>query len=186
MQKSLIVVGLLWSLCACTFSSALGRANPQRPLIEPTERDHSQQLTQALSIVHKDEAHQLLGVIELTPNKTAMAVFTPEGLKLFSVVQNADGLAIETHPMLPEFVNPRQMLADAQLVNWPIAALRTALSGPWRVEQTSTARRLWWHDRLILEAIYQDSIVEWQTVELSSPRTDYRLMIRAVSKEDFD
>ncbi len=184
MQKALIFGTLLWSLSACSLFTGLG--DRPRPLIEPTERDDVEQLTQALSIVHGDQEHQLLGVIELAPNRTAMAVFTPEGLKLFSVVQKAGELIIEKHPTLPEFVDPRQIFADAQLVNWPIDVLRSALSRPWRVEQTNVARRLWRHNRLISEVIYQGSIADWQTVELKHPRTDYRLVVRAVGKENFD
>ena len=53
-------------------------------------------------------------------------------------------------------------------------------------EETNAARRLWWHNRLISEVIYQDSIAEWQTVELKHPRTDYQLHIRNIGKRDFD
>ncbi|MCZ6657337.1 MAG: DUF3261 domain-containing protein [Gammaproteobacteria bacterium] len=101
-------------------------------------------------------------------------------------MQKAGELIIEKHPTLPEFVDPRQIFADAQLVNWPIDVLRSALSHPWRVEQTNVARRLWRHNRLISEVIYQGSIADWQTVELKHPRTDYRLVVRAVGKENFD
>ncbi len=181
MQRSLILAVLLWSLSACT------QLHTQlRPLIEPGDRDHSQQLTQALTIYFAEAEHQLLGVIELTPFKTAMVVFTPEGVKLFSIVQEVDDLVIEKHPVLPEIVDPRQILADAQLVNWPIDTLRAALSSPWRVEQNEAVRRLWWRDEVVTEAVYRHSVHKWQTVELISPRAGYRLMVRAVGKETFD
>ncbi len=150
------------------------------------QRSNGQALTQALHITWQGETHQLLGVLEMTPGNTAMAVFTPEGLKLFSLLHNATGLTVERHQLLPDFVDPRRILADAQLVNWPLRELASMLPDPWRVEEDGLTRRLWCHQELISQAVFQGSISAWDTVELTSPAADFQLMIQPLRREIFN
>ena len=188
MHKSLtlfcLVLALAGTLSACaTFT---GFTEVTRPLVEPVQRSNSEALTQALHITWQGETHQLLGVLEMTPGNTAMAVFTPEGLTLFSLVHNATGLTVDRHQLLPTFVDPRRILADAQLVNWPLPELISQLPAPWRVEEEGLTRRLWCRQKLISEAVFQGSISSWETVELKSPGGDFKLMIQPLRQEIFN
>ena len=95
-------------------------------------------------------------VVEATPRQLTLVGLGAQGQRWFSLRHDGTSLAVETSPLAPAALEPRRVLADLQLLLWPLTALQQAFVGTrWQVsEPVAATRRLWRNGRLIAEVHY--------------------------------
>lgn len=128
---------------------------PQERPLAPPLMDTSRQLEHRLRIERGQQAQNLHAVLSLLPAETRVVALTETGVPVFQLHQTADDLSVDRSPLLPKQVPTRLILADIQLVFWPLDSLRTALPAPWRVEQEEQGRALYNGERLEARVRYQ-------------------------------
>lgn len=161
------------------------RELPPRPLVPVSPAPVLARHAQKLTIEWRGEQHVLLGVVEQGDLYTSMAVLTPQGVVLFDALQTVDDLVIDRNPVVPERISPERVLADVQLINWPLESLQSAYRAPWRLEETRNGRRVSWNDRVIVDVRYHPELRHWQRAEMSAPELGYRMEIVQLAAEDY-
>lgn len=154
MKAVAILAALLLAACASTPPSP----SSSRPLVSPAalggERAANQIVRGAIG------ARELTISCVVTVKDGAMTVvgLNAMGVRLFTV--RYDGMTVQSEKGLPtpEQLTPERLLADLQLVFWPLASLQQPLQDAgWQVsESTSGTRRLRRGDHLMAEAHYAD------------------------------
>lgn len=196
-KRCLIIILLLLSLTACGFwHKPAGRAEtmpadgnqplPGQPELMPlaSPQGPGRRIVQQLTAFWSSRQETLLCVLELDDRHIAMAGMTNEGLSLFNLSYDGNILQSDKNPLLPDSVVPEYMIADLQLVYWPVSALRKVLPANWRLEAGNNLRRLYVGDDLRIEVRYLSTEVSWpKNVELVNLYYSYRLRIQTISYE---
>lgn len=144
----------------------------------------SRRIVQQLTAVWPGRQETLLCVLELDNRRMAMAGLTGDGLSLFDLSYDGKTLQSDKNPLLPESVAPELIIADLQLVYWPVAALQKMLPRPWRLEADSHHRRLYFNEEPRVDVRYLAPDAIWpKAVELVNHRYNYRLQIKTISYE---
>ena len=152
---------------------------PLAPPLGPSRR-----IVQQLTAVWPGRQETLLCVLELDSRRMAMAGLTGDGLSLFDLSYDGTTLQSDKNPLLPESVAPELIIADLQLVYWPVAALQKMLPRPWRLEADSHHRRLYFNEEPRVDVHYLAPDAIWpKAVELVNHRYNYRLQIKTISYE---
>ncbi len=126
----------------------------------------------------------LLCVLELDKQQIAIAGLTNDGLDLFNVTYDGKSLKLDKSPLLPDSVAPELMLADMQLVYWPLELLQKTVRAPWRLDVGQRYRRLFYNNQQVIDVNYLAPDPVWpRSVELINYRYNYRLLIKTVSYE---
>jgi hypothetical protein len=130
----------------------------------------------------------LLCVLELDKQHIAIAGLSNEGLSLFNLSYDGKKLTVDKSPLLPDSVTPEYIIADLQLVYWPVAELQKILPSPWRLVETrliaSLQRDLFYQDQKITTVHYSALDNQWaKSVELINHRYHYQLNIKTISYE---
>ncbi|MDA1075915.1 MAG: DUF3261 domain-containing protein [Proteobacteria bacterium] len=167
----LLAIAVLMSGC----QSAMIAARHEPPIVPTTSVVPTKRYLQKLTLHWQDEQHHLLGVVEQGDRRVSLAVLTPEGVVLFSVVQTDEDVVIERNPMVPEALSPRRILAEVALLNWPLEDL--VYPSPWQVAQTRDCRTLQNAGAIVVQAQYFPQIEGWQRAEMTQPEFGYRLEI---------
>jgi hypothetical protein len=150
-------------------------ASPQGP---------ARRIVQQLSAQWPGRLETLLCVLELDSRHIAMAGLTQDGLSLFNLSYDGKSLLSDKNPMVPEMVAPEMIIADLQLVYWPLAALQNQLPKQLKLESGPNFRRLSEDGQVRAEVRYLSSEDDWpRTVELANFQYHYRLSIHTVSYE---
>lgn len=152
-------------------------AMPIAPPIGPARR-----VVQQLTAAWADRRETLVCVLELDERRIAMAGLTHEGLSLFNLSYDGRALASDKSPLLPDAVAPEFMIADVQLVYWPVAELEKILPAGWRLESGPDQRVLYHRDDRKVEVRYLSPDPSWpRDVELTNHQYHYRLNIKTLS-----
>lgn len=98
---------------------------------------YGKQITQLLRARYGSDSYELIMQLEFAREQLSVIAMSVEGLPVFEQVYHADGRLI-THQFLagagPE---PSYILADIQLVHWPLQQLQYAIHGAELSEQSS-------------------------------------------------
>ncbi|WP_125721307.1 DUF3261 domain-containing protein [Pseudoalteromonas rubra] len=96
------------------------------------------QITQLLRASYGDDSYELIIQLEFARERLSVIAMSVEGLPIFEQVYYSDGRLI-THQFLagagPE---PSYMLADIQLVHWPLQQLQYSIHGAELSERVSS------------------------------------------------
>jgi hypothetical protein len=184
-QQRLSVV-LLWALlgsCATLNTvepTQLGDVTmPLAPPIAPARR-----VVQQITAHWAARQETMLCVLELDKQHIAMAGLSNDGLSLFNLSYNGKTLNVDKSPLLPDSVSPEFIIADLQLVYWPVAELQKILPGAWRLVATKSQRSLYYQEQKIVEVNYLGPDSHWaKAVELTNYRYHYQLHIKTISYE---
>ncbi|BBL57370.1 hypothetical protein MKFW12EY_09830 [Methylomonas koyamae] len=126
----------------------------------------------------------LLCVLELNAQRIALAGTSKDGLSLFNLSYDGENLVLDKNPLLPDTVDPRAIVADMQLIYWPVAALQYRLPPGWHLQTGATRRELFQGEEKIAEIVYLSSETDWpRHAELANLRYGYRLSIDTLSYE---
>ncbi|MEI7993904.1 MAG: DUF3261 domain-containing protein [Methylococcaceae bacterium] len=180
---------LLFSLCTLLSGCALLTKPdvikqpvlmPMAPPVGPARR-----VVQQITAQWPDRKETMLCVLELDKQHIAMAGLTNDGLSLFNLTYDGKTIVADKSPLLPDSVAPEFIVADLQLVYWPVAVLQKSLHGSsWRLEVDSSHRRLYYQGNKTVEVNYLLPYALWpKSVELINYRYNYRLQIKTISYE---
>jgi hypothetical protein len=150
---------------------------PIAPPLGPARR-----IVQQIDAVWADRQESLLAVLELDARHIAMAGLSNDGLSLFNLTYDGNAVVSEKSPLLPESVKPEFIIADLQLVYWPIAELQKILPAEWRLEEVGKKRLLTIRGKKQVEVNYLSPDPVWpKAVELVNFQYNYRLNIKTIS-----
>lgn len=152
-----------------------------RPLATPLES--TRQLEHRLRIDWGERTQNLHAVLSTLPGETRVVALTETGVPVFQLRQTATDLEISRSPLLPRQVPMRLILADIQLVFWPVESLRADLPSPWRVEREQQGRALYNGERLEARVRYQDCDGWSGPATLDNIHHGYRLTITPLHSE---
>ena len=180
---------LLFSLCTVLSSCAvLTKPDllkqpvlmPMAPPVGPSRR-----VVQQITAQWPDRKETMLCVLELDKQRIAIAGLTNDGLSLFNLTYDGKTIVADKSPLLPDSVAPEFIIADFQLVYWPIAVLQESLQGSaWRLEVDTNHRRLYYQGNKAIEVNYLVPDAVWaKSAELINHRYNYRLQIKTISYE---
>ncbi len=146
-----------------------------RPLAAPlTERHHVEHL---LEIDWDQQSQRLHCVLITAEGETRVVALTETGLPVFQLLQTPGNIEINRSPLLPRPVSPDIILADIQLIFWPIDSLRKTLSPPWRLEQHAGSRDLYEGEVLRAHVDYQGKERWSSPATLDNKQYGYRLTV---------
>ncbi|MGR9088062.1 MAG: DUF3261 domain-containing protein [Gammaproteobacteria bacterium] len=156
--------------------------HPSPPLAPPL--GPARHIVQQLTAQWQGREESLLCVLELDRHRIAMSGMTHEGLGLFDLTYDGHVLTSEQSPMLPDMIDPEWIIADLQLVFWPVAELQKLMPKPWRLVSDRSQRHVYFDDDHRVEIHYRTWEADWpSSVELVNHQHRYRLHIRTVSYE---
>lgn len=126
----------------------------------------------------------LLCALELNAERIAMAGTSKDGLSLFNLSYDGENLALDKNPLLPDAIDPRAIVADMQLIYWPVAQLQDRLPPGWHLQSGANRRKLFQGAEKVAEIVYLSNEDDWpRHAELSNLRYRYRLTIDTLSYE---
>ncbi|MCX7102734.1 MAG: DUF3261 domain-containing protein [Methylobacter sp.] len=152
------------------------------PIAQPLEP--SRRIVQQINAFWSDREESLLAVLELDKQHIAMAGLSNDGLSLFNITYDGKTVLSDKSPLMPATVKPEFMLADMQLVYWPLTTLQTILPVGWRLETLKNKRFLYINDKKQMEINYLSPETDWpKVVELVNFQYHYRLRIKTLNYE---
>lgn len=131
MPRRLIALALMLLLEGCASWRAAGTPLPGGGRWQPLA---PALLGRDLSAVQKVQGHfgtqtaVLVFYLEVQGDRLALVGTLPDGTQLFSLEQVGAEIHTTTSPLLPPRMQPTAVLADLQLVYWPLAAVRDNLA----------------------------------------------------------
>lgn len=184
MNNNLFRYGLLW-LSGCWLLGACSWLNSPPTVMEfvpGSLQADTQRHVQQLHIQYADHGIDLLGVLELDSAHTSLAVLNPAGLPMFTISHSTLHWLVEQHPDIPAFVDPRQILADVQLVNWPQQQLQAAVEDNIVLIQSPQQRILRKGERTLVTARFDPHVTAWHKAEISHHQLGYTIQITALER----
>ncbi|MEQ1527892.1 MAG: DUF3261 domain-containing protein [Methylococcales bacterium] len=150
------------------------------PIAQPV--GPSRRIVQQLTAIWGERTESLVVVLELDAKHIAMAGLSNDGLSLFSLSYDAKTVVSDKSPLLPDSVKPEWMIADLQLVYWPLAVLRKNLPAEWHIQAGAQQRDLFVADKKQVAVRYLTTDADWpRDVELVNFKYQYRLHIKTLS-----
>jgi hypothetical protein len=176
-MSKLASAALLVCLAGCASSGTQSKQWP--PLAPPVSFEHAQRTTQTVVIDRDAQSHRMLCVLELGPRGLVLVAFTELGQRLFTIEYGPDTFAIDASPVLPPQFEPSLVLADLQLVYWPLDVLRKSLNDGWSVteSQPNAERRLMHDGEVVAEARHAAD----GTIDIRRTSLGYHMTIAAVA-----
>lgn len=143
----------------------------------------SRRIVQQITAQWPDRKETLLCVLELDQQRVAMAGLTNDGVGLFNLTYDGKTIVLDKSPLLPKSLSPEFVIADLQLVYWPVSVLQKSLhAGSWRLEVDTGHRRLYYQGDKMIDVNYLLPDAVWaKSVELINYRYNYRLQIKTLS-----
>jgi hypothetical protein len=184
-----LVMLLLFSLYTLlTGCSLLSRSDiAKQPLLMPmaSPAGPARHIVQQITVLWPNGKETLLCVLELDKQHIAMAGLTNDGVSLFNLTYDGITIVSDKSPLLPDSAAPEFIIADLQLIYWPVSVLQKSLrASPWRLEVDSYRRRLYYQGNRTVEVNYLSPDAIWaKYVELINYRNNYRLYIKTISYE---
>lgn len=182
MRARLLIALAVWLTAGTALSGCQSWWMPEaRPLAPPLESHRH--LEHRLRIDWGQRTQNLHAVLTTLPGETRVVALTETGIPVFQLRQTAHNLEVTRSPLLPRRVPMRLILADIQMVFWPVASLRTGLAAPWRLRQEESGRALYNGERLEARVRYQNHDGWDGLTTLDNIHHGYRLTITPLQSE---
>ncbi len=150
------------------------------PLAAPLHSEH--QLEHLLTLTRGDKQLRLRCVLETGNGETRVVALNEAGLVLVQMRQNAQGLTVHRSALLPDTFPAKQVMADIQLIFWPVSAIQATLPTAWSLGVEGDSRTLYHNDQPVTQVHYQGS--PWQTPSaLNNLRYRYQLTLTPLSPD---
>lgn len=160
----IILLGLLLSGC-------MSRAIVDSTLVSLSQHSHYQLSPPPASMVgqgfltlvkgrHQQNDYELLIQVELHADSMVMVGTTTTGMSLFEVVWHQHQPAQLQQSMLAKDIEVNYLLADFQLVHWPLALINQQLRNA-TVEGAADQRLIQHQQQKIIEIDYQPTIINF-------------------------
>jgi hypothetical protein len=114
------------------------------PLVPPITFADAQRTTQTVVITRNGQSYRMLCILELGTHGLVLVAFTELGQRLLTLEYGPQRYAIDVSPVVSPQFDAKRVLADLQLVYWPLNAFEESLRAGWSVSGSDTgdARRL--------------------------------------------
>ena len=153
--RSLFAPFMLLMLVACA-STAPRPVPVARPLVAPASLGSDRLVSQIVRGAFGARELTLHCVVTVKDGAMTVVGLNSLGLRLFTIRYDGGDVQTESSPAMSELLMPERLLADLQLVYWPLASLSTPLAAAgWQLtEPAAGVRRLRRGEQLVAEAHY--------------------------------
>ncbi|HMN44775.1 MAG TPA: DUF3261 domain-containing protein [Povalibacter sp.] len=155
-MKAVVVIlaALLLTACASTPTAPA----PSRPLVSPATLGSERAVNQIVRGAIGAREMTINCVVTVKDGTMTVVGLSAMGVRLFTLRYDGTTVQAEKGLPTPEQLTPERLLADLQLVFWPLASLQKPLQDAgWQVSEPATGtRRLRRGDLLVAEAHYAD------------------------------
>lgn len=154
-------------------------------LLDTTSFTRPLSISQVVEIAHDGESHRLLAELELNERQLIIVGLSSLGMRLFTLDYNAQNLSFSSSAMLPADFKPHYLLADIQLIYWPLAALQQQFENSGISIREEDEHRLYYRGGTKIIDIYFERGTGWaSTVHLHHLERNYTLHINTVNIEE--
>ena len=145
----------LLTLVACA-STAPQTAPTPRPLVSPASLGSDRVVNQVVRGAFGAREFTLNCVVTMKDGAMTLVGLNSLGVRLFTVRYDGNTVQSEAAPAMSGPLMPERLLADLQLVYWPLASLSQPMAAAgWQLSEPSTGiRRLRRGEQLVAEAHY--------------------------------
>lgn len=211
MKLKATVVGLLWScflLMGCNPPLTAKRTVTRVGEVELAKdapfqilplsvSDMSGSFNQTVTGVFDDQRQTFLSQVEIGPEKMTMVGLATFGARIYTLNYEGAQLRFATIPQLSSKLQPENLLADFQLVNWPVEPIRQQfeerepktywMSPPRKleIEESPNRREIFFGGLKIIDITYADGEGESREVVFKNLDRGYTLYITQFEEIDF-
>jgi len=151
MRVSLFIALLLLSACATTRAPDTGA----RPLVSPAALRADRSANQIVRGAFGAREMTFNCVVTVRGDTLTVIGLTAMGVRAFTLRYDGGHIQVDNDLPVPPQLTPERLLADIQLVLWPLNALQPLLERDgWQLTEISGTRRLRRGDTLIAEVHY--------------------------------
>ena len=127
-----------------------------RPLLAPTTLNGERAVTQIVRGAFGGREMTMNCVVTVKGGTMTVVGLSAMGVRIFTIKYDGQATSVDNTLPVPAQLTPERLVADLQLVFWPLATLDKPLSDAgWQVSETGPGtRRLRRDDRLIAEVHY--------------------------------
>ncbi|MEW5248591.1 DUF3261 domain-containing protein [Microbulbifer discodermiae] len=176
-----IVWFITLAVAACSSQQQLVVQKQPRPLI-PLMLGASRQLNQQVTVQYRDELWDLIGVSLIGSEEFRVSLLTVQGFSLMDIEYDGHKVQAQQYIDAGSQIPPQALLADMQLIYWPLEALQQSLPEPWRIQEKSSGgsrlRELLLDDNLYTEVRYSTDDIWQAEVYLEQKLIGYTLKIK--------
>lgn len=120
---------------------------------------------QSITAFYKDTQKTLTGIVSLSTEKMQVIALA-DMVRLLTITYDGASLAAEVSPLLPgNNIRPEYILADIQLIYFPLAALQGSLPQRMRLEDSPGQRVLYADGEKIVVISYTDKKIRFENLE---------------------
>jgi hypothetical protein len=143
-------------LTACAVAPPPKPAASVRPLLPPATLGGDRTVNQVVRGAFGAREITFNCVVTVKDGSMTLIGLDPLGVRLFTIRYDAKAVQSETTPALKGTLMPERLIADMQLLFWPLASLVQPMrEAGWQVSETAPGmRRLRHGDQLVAEAHY--------------------------------
>jgi hypothetical protein len=159
-----IALALLCALVAgCASQPAISPSEGSRPLVDPSTLGGDRTVTQVVRGAFGPRDMTMSCVVTVKDGTMTVVGLSAMGLRVFTIRYDGKTTSVDNTLPVPAQLTPERLLADLQLVHWPLKALAPPLQAAgWEVtEPAPGTRRLRRADRVVAEVHYAGSDA-WQ------------------------
>lgn len=169
---ALLVIG---ALVGCSTSAT--RTTSSQPLAPFVGFAQPQRYTQTVMFTRDEQDYRMLCVLELDERGLVLAAFTELGQRLFTLEYRSQHPKVDRSPGLPPSFDANLVLADLQLVYWPLRLLQESSKKGWTVVEpiAGNERRLV-HDNNVVAVVRRNAD---GSIDLWRPALHYHMTIVA-------
>jgi hypothetical protein len=151
----LAIAATLMAVGACA-SVPRQPATPPRPLMSPASLGGDRVVNQVVRGAFGGREITFNCVVTVKGGKMTLVGLNSLGMRLFTVRYDGSAMTSETASEMPGALMPERLLADLQLVYWPLASLAKPMAeAGWQLSEPVTGiRRLRRGEQLVAEAHY--------------------------------
>lgn len=137
----LTVCAVALSGCAVDLSEPPGGRALLSAILPPSSLGRSLATSDLMDLDVGDKVQTFQIELELTPARLALVALTTYGVPIFTLVQEAGEIDVQTYGPEAFPIDPRYVLSDFQIARWPQAALRDGLEGQGLVLREEDGKR---------------------------------------------
>jgi hypothetical protein len=157
MRSLALVLPLVLALCLAGCAAApAARPAASRPLMAPATLGEERAVNQVVRAALGARELTFNCVVSVKDGVMSVTGLNAVGVRLFSVRHDGSRVQADTAAGVPAEFDPAHLVADLQLVYWPLATLQSGLrEAGWQLsDATPGTRRLRRGDRLVAEVHY--------------------------------
>jgi hypothetical protein len=158
LTRTWIATMALLAIAGCATAPQSPQLSEVRPLVSPASLGTERAVNQVVRGAIGAREVTINCVVNVKDGTMTVVGLSAMGMRLFTIRHDGTEVHAEKGPAMPEQLTPERLLADLQVVFWPLASLQKPLQeAGWQVSEPAPGtRRLRRGDRLIAEVHYSD------------------------------